>query len=64
MEPKIMSWLYKLLAKQKTNATAIVGMTKNVGKTVTLNHLVKEFELSRAILGLVSAGMTGSASTG
>lgn len=54
-----MSWLYKLLGKQKTNATAIVGMTKNVGKTVTLNHLVKEFELSRAILGLVSAGYDG-----
>jgi hypothetical protein len=51
--------LYKLLEKQDANATAIVGMTKNVGKTVTLNYLIRKFELSGVITGLVSAGYDG-----
>lgn len=54
-----MSELYKLLEKQEANVTAIVGMTKNVGKTVTLNHLIRMFEQSGVITGLVSAGYDG-----
>ncbi len=54
-----MSRLFELLQKQKTKATAIVGITKNVGKTVTFNHLVKEFEASNIKIGLVSAGYDG-----
>ena len=54
-----MSRLFELLQKQKIQATAIVGITKNVGKTVTFNHLVKEFEASRINIGLVSAGYDG-----
>lgn len=54
-----LSELYELLSKQKIRATAIVGMTKNVGKTVTFNHLVREFERLKIIVGLVSAGYDG-----
>lgn len=54
-----MSRLFELLQKQKIKATAIVGMTKNVGKTVTLNSLVKDFERIRVITGLISAGYDG-----
>jgi len=34
-----MSELYKLVKEQGFKAVAIVGATKNVGKTVTFNHL-------------------------
>jgi hypothetical protein len=34
-------------------------MTKNVGKTVTLNYLVKQFEQAGISVGLVSAGYDG-----
>lgn len=54
-----MSELFRLLQDQKRRTVAIVGMTKNVGKTVTLNHLVKEFEKKGDSIGLVSAGYDG-----
>jgi len=54
-----MSELYQLVNSQGGKTTAIVGMTKNVGKTVTLNSLVKEYEISGTALGLVSAGYDG-----
>ena len=54
-----MSELYQLVDRQPGRAVAIVGMTKNVGKTVTLNHLVKEFEKNKVVTGLVSAGYDG-----
>ena len=38
---------------------AIVGMTKNVGKTVTLNYLVSRYAAAGRALGLVSAGYDG-----
>lgn len=52
-----MSDLFKLVTGQK--ATAIVGMTKNVGKTVTLNHLVSAAERQDFSMGLLSAGYDG-----
>jgi len=54
-----MSELYRLVKEQEQQATAIVGVTKNVGKTVTLNHLVNSFEQEGKRLGLVSAGYDG-----
>ncbi|MFU8794567.1 MAG: hypothetical protein ACNA7Z_04245 [Dethiobacteria bacterium] len=54
-----MSELYRLVNSQGGKATAIVGMTKNVGKTVTLNSLVKDYEKSDIAIGLVSAGYDG-----
>ncbi len=51
--------LFKLLYDRDYRAIAIVGMTKNVGKTVTLNYLVAEFEKAGHSLGLVSAGYDG-----
>lgn len=38
---------------------AIVGMAKNVGKTVTLNHLIREAEQEGIKLGLTSIGRDG-----
>ncbi len=54
-----MTNLFKLLHDQDFRAISIVGMTKNVGKTVTLNYLVKEFEKAGYSLGLISAGYDG-----
>ncbi len=51
--------LFKLLEDHDYRAVAIVGMTKNVGKTVTLNYLVKKYEEQGRCLGLVSAGYDG-----
>lgn len=54
-----MAELFKLLEEHNYRAVAIVGMTKNVGKTVTLNYLVKKYEEQGYCLGLVSAGYDG-----
>jgi hypothetical protein len=54
-----MSELFSLHQKTGIKATAIVGMTKNVGKTVTLNYLVREFEKAGISPGMVSAGYDG-----
>lgn len=54
-----MAALFDLLNKRKIKSTAIVGMTKNVGKTVTFNHLVDQYNSSGLTLGLVSAGYDG-----
>ncbi len=54
-----MAELFKLLEEQNYRSVAIVGMTKNVGKTVTLNYLVKEYETQGFCLGLVSSGYDG-----
>lgn len=40
-------------------SVAIVGMAKNVGKTVTLNHLIREAEQEGIKLGLTSIGRDG-----
>ncbi len=54
-----MANLFKLLRDLNFRATAIVGMTKNVGKTVTFNYLVSGFEKAGHTLGMVSAGYDG-----
>ncbi|MFO7951506.1 MAG: hypothetical protein R6U91_01660 [Bacillota bacterium] len=54
-----MSSLYGLVEKQNFKATAIVGLTKNVGKTVTFNYLVNKFDQSKIVLGLISSGYDG-----
>lgn len=54
-----MPGLFSLVTERKSDTTAIVGMTKNVGKTVTFNYLVSEFERTKATIGLLSAGYDG-----
>lgn len=54
-----MATLFELLKKRAVKITAIVGMTKNVGKTVTFNYLVEKYEGAKKTLGLVSAGYDG-----
>ncbi|MDY6827410.1 MAG: hypothetical protein SVV67_09610 [Bacillota bacterium] len=54
-----MSELFQQIQKKNLKTTAIVGMTKNVGKTVTFNHIVEELVKSEIRVGLVSAGYDG-----
>ncbi len=54
-----MTGLDKLITTQDKSSTAIVGMTKNVGKTVTFNYLVETFEKKAVNVGLISAGYDG-----
>ncbi|HOL17472.1 MAG TPA: hypothetical protein PLY40_04215 [Bacillota bacterium] len=51
--------LIELIEARAATAVAIVGMTKNVGKTVTLNYLIDRYTAAKRILGLVSAGYDG-----
>jgi hypothetical protein len=55
----MMSDLFQLVRLSGAGELAIVGMTKNVGKTVTLNYLIDRFARSGTTLGLVSAGYDG-----
>ncbi|MFO8191330.1 MAG: hypothetical protein R6U08_00925 [Bacillota bacterium] len=54
-----MSEIFQLIQKKNLKTTAIVGMTKNVGKTVTFNHIAKELVESEIRVGLISAGYDG-----
>lgn len=54
-----MNGLFQLILERGFRSVAIVGMTKNVGKTVTFNYLVDCFEQNLARTGLVSAGYDG-----
>ncbi len=54
-----MAGLFNLIQDSAYRSIAIVGMTKNVGKTVTFNYLVGQFEKKGQTLGLVSAGYDG-----
>lgn len=54
-----MTALYELVVAESYKSVAIVGMTKNVGKTVTFNYLVEAFENDAIIPGLISAGYDG-----
>jgi len=54
-----MTRLEKLITTKGYSSSAIVGMTKNVGKTVTFNYLVETFEKKAVPLGLISAGYDG-----
>lgn len=47
------------LIKSKYNTVSIVGMSKNSGKTVTLNHLIKEAEEANIPIGITSIGRDG-----
>lgn len=43
----------------KYRSVAVVGTAKNVGKTVTMNHLLSELRDSGRVLGLTSVGYDG-----
>jgi len=51
--------LTDIIINRKISDLSIVGMTKNVGKTVTLNHLINEGNQKGLILGLTSTGRDG-----
>jgi len=51
--------LLTMLRKNGMTSVAIVGMAKNVGKTVTLNYLVKQAIRQGLCLGLTSVGRDG-----
>ena len=38
---------------------SIVGMAKNAGKTVTMNHLIQEMAQKHVVVGLTSIGRDG-----
>lgn len=46
---------------QRTARLSVVGLCKNAGKTVTLNHLIRAAARRRIPLGLVSTGRDGEA---
>lgn len=54
-----MSDLFQLVRLSGAGDLAIIGMTKNVGKTVTLNYLIRNFARSGIAPGLISAGYDG-----
>ncbi|MBC8588577.1 lysine 5,6-aminomutase reactivase subunit KamB [Paratissierella segnis] len=47
------------LIKDKYKTISIVGMSKNSGKTVALNHLINEAEKSKIPIGITSIGRDG-----
>lgn len=47
------------LIKSKYDTVSIVGMSKNSGKTVTLNHLIHEAEEASIPIGITSIGRDG-----
>lgn len=54
-----MAGFFDLIRSRNAGALAIVGLTKNVGKTVTLNYLTGCFTRAGTPPGLVSAGYDG-----
>lgn len=54
-----MMTLFDIIMKNKIKSLSIVGMAKNVGKTVTLNYLIEEAAGRGMVLGLTSAGRDG-----
>lgn len=51
--------LQHLLGGERTSRLSVVGLSKNAGKTVTLNHLIRAASNNRLTLGLVSTGRDG-----
>lgn len=51
--------LMEIILNNKISDLSIVGMAKNVGKTVTLNYLIQEGKRKGFILGLTSTGRDG-----
>lgn len=52
-------YFFNRVAARAAAKLAIVGMTKNVGKTVTLNYLISRYAAAGRVLGLLSAGYDG-----
>ena len=53
-----MSLLHDIL-DQDVESLSIIGMAKNTGKTVTLNHLIQLANYQELMLGLTSIGRDG-----
>ena len=51
--------LFELVVEKKVKSLSIIGMAKNVGKTVTLNYLIEQSTKRNMVLGLTSAGRDG-----
>lgn len=48
-----------LVRKSRASSVSIIGMAKNVGKTVSFNHLVQQAASQNMLLGLTSIGRDG-----
>ncbi|MFT3858182.1 MAG: hypothetical protein QM742_12020 [Aquabacterium sp.] len=55
------STLWQRLQAWQVRTLAVVGMTKNTGKTVCLNHLLQQARLAHVPVGLTSIGRDGEA---
>lgn len=53
--------LWQGLRAQQVRTVAVMGMTKNTGKTVSLNHLLSQAHAERLTVGLTSIGRDGEA---
>lgn len=53
--------LWQGLRAQQVHTVALMGMTKNTGKTVSLNHLLAQAHAERLTVGLTSIGRDGEA---
>jgi hypothetical protein len=53
------STLWQRIAGAGLGSVAVVGMSKNTGKTVTLNHLLAQAATARVSMGLSSIGRDG-----
>lgn len=51
--------LIELLLEKRIRSLSVIGMVKNAGKTVTLNHLIQEASKRGIRLGLTSVGRDG-----
>jgi len=51
--------LLEEIENQKAKSVSIIGMAKNTGKTVTLNHILKLAELSNYKVALTTIGLDG-----
>lgn len=51
--------LLERIQNKKAKSVSIIGMAKNTGKTVTLNHILKLAELSKQKIALTTIGLDG-----
>lgn len=51
--------LFNLVCQGGVNSVSLIGMAKNVGKTVSFNHLVQQASNRNMLLGLTSIGRDG-----
>jgi len=59
MNNQVPEIFFDRLCSRAATAMAVVGMTKNVGKTVTLNYLIQRCVVAGRTPGLISAGYDG-----